>query len=393
MFDRLSDDVLRNPYPLYEQIRAGTPVVHDPRADLWMVFDYDGVKRVLMDHDAFSSRAAPPGGQPLDWLIFFDPPQHTKLRALVTRAFTPRVVAGLETRIAQIVRELLDRVVVRGEMDVAADLAVPLPLTVIAEMIGIPPEDRAQFRRWSDAVLRLSDTIAQPGEEAQRAVAAFRAATEEMRSYLVDLIAARRRVPREDLLTRLVHAEVDGEGLTNEEVLRFFQLLLVAGSETTTNLIGNAVVCFLELADALARLRADPALLPSAIEEILRYRSPVQAMFRQTRRDVRLHDVEIPAGKLVLAMIGAANRDPAVFREPGRFDLTRDPNPHLAFGHGIHFCIGAPLARLEGRVALAALLDRVTALALGDDAPWEPRRAFHVHGPTRLRVRFEPRAV
>ena len=182
---------------------------------------------------------------------------------------------------------------------------------------------------------------------------------------------------------------MDGERLTEREILSFFQLLLLAGSETTTNLINNSLLSFIENPGQLARLRSAPELLPSAIEEVLRYRSPIQAMFRQTRCDVEMHGHVIPAGKLVLAMIGSANRDPKQFHEANRFDVARDPNPHIAFGHGIHFCVGAPLARLEARIALSDLLRRLETFALASDEPWEPRKAFHVHGPTRLPIRFE----
>ena len=211
-----------------------------------------------------------------------------------------------------------------------------------------------------------------------------------MRACLPDLIAQRRAAHQDDLLTRLVEAEVDGERLTPEEILGFVQLLLVGGQETTANLINNAVLCFLEHPDQLARLRAAPDLLPSAIEEVLRYRSPLQWMPRATRRDVEMHGQVIPAGKLVLPMIGSANRDPKQFRDAGRFDITRDPNPHIAFGHGIHACLGAPLARLEARIALADFLERVQGFELASDEPWEPRKALDVHGPSRLPIRFTP---
>src|SRR5205807_1371882 len=202
--------------------------------------------------------------------------------------------------------------------------------------------------------------------------------------------AQRRSAHQDDLLTRLVEAEVDGERLTPEEILGFVQLLLVGGQETTANLISNAVLCLIENPGQLARLRAAPALLPSALEEVLRYRSPVQWMPRATRRAVAVHGQVIPAGKLVLPMIGSANRDPKQFHDAGRFDITRDPNPHLAFGHGIHSCLGAPLARLEARIALTDFLERVKGFALASDEPWEPRNALHVHGPSRLPIRFTP---
>lgn len=389
MLNLISDDMRRNPYPLYDQMRSVSPVLAVPGGQIWMILDYEGVKRALHDHDAFSSRAAPPGGGPLDWMIFTDPPRHTKLRSIVVKVFTPRSIAGLEPRIRELSRELIGRVIERGEMDLCADFAVPLPIMVIAEMLGIPIADRDQFKRWSDAILNLAETIG-GGEAGARAAREFGAAREEIRAYLADLLPARRRAPQDDLLTRLVEAEVDGERLSEGEILDFFLLLLLAGSETTTNLISNAILCFLEHPAELARLRASPDLWPSAIEEVLRYRSPVQSVFRAPRRDVEMHGQVIPAGKLVLAVVGSANRDPKQFEAPDRFDVGRDPNPHVAFGHGVHFCLGAPLARLEAKIALPDLLSRLRGLRLASDAPWEPRKAINVHGPNRLPIRFEP---
>lgn len=238
-------------------------------------------------------------------------------------------------------------------------------------------------------MLTLSYTLSD-GEAAQRASEDYAAATAEMDTYLAGLVARRRATPRDDLLTRLIEAEVDGERLTHAEILGFFQLLLIAGTETTTNLINNAVLCFIEHPDQVARLRERPALLPAAIEEVLRYRSPVQWMFRATARAVELQGETIPAGKLVLPIIGSANRDPQHFPAADRFDVSREPNPHLAFGHGIHFCLGAPLSRLEARIALGDLVQRLSELCLGEDAPWTPRQALHVHGPARLPIRFAP---
>lgn len=389
MMSFLSDEHRRNPYPMYDQIRSGSPVLHDPRADLWMIFDYEGVKRALHDHDAFSSAVSPPGTQTSRWLVFCDPPRHTKLRALLQRAFSPRVVASLEPRIRELSLELLAPALERGEMDLALDYAVPLPMLVIAEMLGMPSAHRPQLIRWSELILALSHTVS-GGEAGDAAVNEFAAATAEMSAYLAGLIEARRAAPQDDLLTRLVEAEVDGERLTEDEILGFFQLLLVAGTETTTNLINNAILCFVEHPSEHARLAQAPELLPTAIEEVLRYRSPVQWMFRVTTRDVQVHGHRIPAGKLVLPVIGSANRDPKQFRDADRFDVGRDPNPHIAFGHGIHFCLGAPLSRLEARIALSELLGRARGLTLASDTPWEPRKALHVHGPIRLPVRFEP---
>jgi cytochrome P450 len=292
-------------------------------------------------------------------------------------------------------REFLNNVIERGEMDVAADFAIPLPMTVIAEMIGIPGADWPRYKHWSDVILKLSYTMRgmEGDQEAATAISGFTAVTEEMDAYLAEMIAQRQAKPSDDLLTRLVEAEVDGERLTRAEILGFFQLLVVAGQETTTNLINNAVLCLLENPDQLARLRALPELLPSAIEEVLRYRSPLQWIMRTPRRETEVHGKLIPAGQLVLAMIGSANRDPKQFRDPEKFDVTRNPNPHVAFGHGIHSCLGAALARMESRIALSELLVRLTNLELASAEPWQPRKALHVHGPARLPIRFQSAAA
>ena len=358
--DIFSDENRRNPYPLYAHMRAASPVFHvPPPFDGWLIFDYDGVKRALNDVETFSSRVpAPP------WLIFFDPPQHTNLRGLLDTA------AG------------------RNEIDLATEYSVPLPMKVIASIIGIPLSDWARYRHWSDVVLRLSYSRS-GGEEAARSLQDFRAVTEEMGKYVAEMIEERRRAPQDDLLTRLTQAEVDGERLSHQDILGFFQVLLVAGQETTADLINNAMLCFMENPGELQRLRANPELLPAAIEEVLRYRSPLQWMMRTPRRDVQLNGQTIPAGKLVLPMIGSANRDPKQFPDPDRFDIARDPNPHVAFGHGIHFCLGAALSRLETKVALTDLLGRFRHFELATSEPWPPRRALHVHGPAHLPLRFE----
>jgi cytochrome P450 len=381
VIDLFSHAIRRDPYTVYERLRARAPLSRDPTSGLWLALDYNVVKRVLSESDVFSSRYGP------DWLIFADPPQHTKLRALISKAFTPRMVAALEPRIRELSAELLDRVVERGEMDLVADFAAPLPMLVIAEMLGIPAEDRPQFHQWADAILAMSYTIGGPQDAARTAQEGFAAATAEMSSYLSALLAARSGEPGGNLLTWLDEAEVDGVRLTLEEILGFFQLLLLAGSETTTNLISNAVLCLIEHPDQLARLRANPTCLAVAVEEVLRYRSPLQWMYRIARREVDLHGTAVPAGAMVLAVIGSANRDPAAFPDPDRFDIARDPNPHLAFGHGPHFCLGAPLARLEARIALADLLARADEIILG---PWEPRPGSHVLGPAHLPFRFAP---
>jgi cytochrome P450 len=259
-------------------------------------------------------------------------------------------------------------------------------------MIGIPIEDWPRFRHWSDVILKLSYTMRgmEADEEAATAIGGFTDVSNEMDAYLAEMIEGRRAAPRDDLLTRLVEAEVDGERLTQAAILGFFQLLVVAGQETTTNLINNAVLCFIENPDQLARLRTAPELLPQAIEEVLRYRSPLQWLMRTPRRDTEMHGEVIPAGQLVLAMVGSANRDPKQFHDADNFDITRNPNPHIAFGHGIHSCLGAALARMESRIALSELLARLKSFELASEEPWQPRKALHVHGPTHLPTRFNP---
>jgi len=380
-----SDEMRRNPYPLYAQMREKSPVFYvPPPFDAWMIFDYQTVKWALNDHATFSSRVPAP-----DWFIFSDPPSHTKLRGLISQAFTPRMVANLELRIRELSRALLTKTAERGEMDLVADYSIPLPMMVIAEMIGIPSEDWSRFNHWSDAIVRISQARS-GGEEAAAASAGFREVTVEMTAYLVGMVEQRQAAPKDDLLTRLVAAEVDGERLTEREILGFFQLLIVGGQETTTNLISNAMLCLMENPEQRELLERRMDLLPLAIEEVLRYRSPLQWMLRKPTRDIEAHGKVIPAGKLTIPVMGSANRDPNVFPQADRFDITRDPNPHVAFGHGIHFCLGASLARLEARVALTDLFERVRKFEPASDEPWTPRDAFHVHGPKSLPIRFEP---
>jgi Cytochrome P450 len=387
MLDILADAARRNPFAGYAVARRLAPVLHLRRLGLWMVFDAESVNRVLRDPETFSSRAAPPGGSPLDWLIFQDPPRHSRLRGIISRTFTPRAVAALEPRIGELARELLDTACKNGELDLVTDFASPLPVLVMMELLGMPVADRPDLIRWADATLHLGDTLL-GGERAARASRIYRSAVEEMRPYLDRLVAERREAPRDDLLTRLVEAEVDGARLSKEEILSFFQLLLLAGTETSMNLISNTIVCLLDHPHQLARLRAAPERLPRAIEEVLRFRSPVQMVFRSTTRAVALHNKTIPAGALVVVVIGSANRDPKMFSDPARFDIDREPSPHLAFGHGIHYCIGAALARLEARVAIDVLLTVAPKLERVGPRSWAPSTGINLHGPRSLRLRF-----
>lgn len=375
-------DWLLNPFDWYRAMRESEPVAFNASRGVWSAFRYDDVRRVLSDYATFSSaRGGPGANNPLGAsIISSDPPRHRQLRALVTQAFTPRTVAQLEPRIEAIVTELLDPVADKGEMDVVGDFAYPLPVIVIAELLGIPTADRDQFKQWSDAIVAGPHAAGMGGRDPQA----------EMSVYFRRLIEQRRSEPRGDLISALLDAQIEGQHLNEMELLGFCILLLVAGNETTTNLISNAVLCFDDHPDALAQVRERPELLPSAIEEALRYRSPVQSMFRFVVTDTELGGRAVPAGSFMVAWIGSANRDPDQFPDPDRFDVERSPNRHLAFGQGIHFCLGAPLARLEARVALAALLDRMPHLQRVRDMPLEPMPSSIVYGVKRLPVTFTP---
>ena len=366
-----------NPFPWYRLMRAQAPVFFEPDRQLWHAFHYADVQRVLSEHADFSSQFA--GGDDTalsSSLIATDPPRHRQLRALVSQAFTPRAVDDLAPRIAAITDELLDQVAGSGRMDVVQDLAYPLPVIVIAELLGVPADERDQFKTWSDAITSTTGE----GPRAQQAMA----------SYFAKLIEERRRRPRQDLVSALMAAQIEGEHLSVPELLGFCVLLLVAGNETTTNLIANAVLCFDESPGVFDQLRQDPQLLPAAIEEVLRFRSPVQSMFRVVARPTTLGGQSLQPGQSVLAWIGSANRDEQVFPDADRFDLRRNPNKHLAFGNGIHFCLGAPLARLEARIALATILRRLPHLHRVPESHLEPQDSFIVFGVKSLPVSFDP---
>ncbi|MDQ0616262.1 cytochrome P450 [Arthrobacter globiformis] len=378
-----SDGPPLDPFPQYERMRESAPVFHDEQSGSWHVFRYDDVQRVLSEHGTFSSRMG--GDDPSETgqlfaasLITADPPRHRQLRSLVTQAFTPKAVDGLAPRISALTEELLDGIAPKGSADLINELAYPLPVIVIAELMGIPAEDRDRFKHWSDVIVSQTQTGAQTADHSST--------NREMTEYFLALIERRRREPGSDLISNLLVAEIEGQKLSVPELLGFCSLLLVAGNETTTNLIGNAVLCFTEAPGTTERLRAELSLLPQAIEEVLRYRSPVQSMYRVTAGGTRLGDVQVPAAAPLVAWIGSANRDERQFRDPEQFDIDRGPNRHLAFGHGIHFCLGARLARLEARIALRAVLDRLPGLALTPGTHLERMDSTIVYGVKELPV-------
>jgi cytochrome P450 len=369
-----------DPFPWYRLMRAQAPVFFESDRQLWHVFRYPDVQRVLSEYVNFSSQFAGEVAESAlaNSLIATDPPRHRQLRALVSQAFTPRAVDDLAPRIAEITNDLLDRVVADGRMDLVQDLAYPLPVIVIAELLGVPPEQRDQFKSWSDAI---TSTTAE-GPRAQQAMA----------GYFARLIEERRRQPKKDLVSALIAAQIEGQHLSLPELLGFCVLLLVAGNETTTNLIGNAILCFDETPGTTETLRAHPERLPEAIEEVLRLRSPVQSMFRVVARPTTVGDQSLEPGQSVIAWIGSANRDQAVFSAADRFDIDRSPNKHLAFGHGNHFCLGAPLARLEARIALETILRRLPNLRRAADSALEPQDSTIVYGVKGLPVTFDAAA-
>lgn len=359
--------------------RPDRPVRFDPATGLWDVFGYPEAVRALGDTATFSSntlRVLPESftrgrtDMGAGNLVQTDEPDHKKLRRLVSEAFTPKVVADLEPRIRALTHELLDAAAVNGRIELVADLAYPLPVIVIAELLGVPSGDRHLFKQWVDKLLQFSGqfSLVNESEEQRRALDEAFAQRKHLTDYLTEHAEARRRQPREDLLTRLVQAEVDGERLSAHEIVNFANLLLIAGHITTTMLLGNTVLCLDAHPEAMALVRADRRALPAVIEESLRYLSPFAAVARATTAEVELGGERIPADRLVMIWIAAANRDPRQFAEPDRFDPSREPNPHLAFGRGIHFCLGAPLARLEGRAALDILLERYPGLHLDPEA-------------------------
>jgi cytochrome P450 len=314
-------------------------------------------------------------------MLFRDPPEHTRLRGLVNKAFTPKVVEGLRPHMQRLVDGLLDAAASRGEMDVIAELAFPLPVTVIAVMLGVPEEDHRRFNAWSrELTLTLEPVI--PADHLLRAGRA----AEEIIDYFRHLVARKRQRPGDDLLTALIHAEEQGRRLDTEEMLANAVLLLVAGHETTVNLIGNGALALLHHPEALARLGREPGLIESAVEEVLRYDSPVQITSRLVREDTTVGGQPVQRGTEVLMLLGSANRDEARFAQPDRLDLARPDNKHLSFGGGAHYCLGAPLARVEGQLALGALARRFPKLRLAGEPARRPSAVLR--GLTRLPIKF-----
>ncbi|MCR6488734.1 cytochrome P450 [Amycolatopsis sp. OK19-0408] len=387
----LDDDFVQRSHEVEALLRRQGPVslVRSPRGQLvWVVSRYADVRQLLTD-PRLSKNSAPAGRSSTGerggfsaalgaHMLNMDPPDHTRLRRLINKAFTPAAVARLRSRIEEITAGLLDALAGARETDLLATFAGPLPITVICELLGVREADRAEFSVWSGVVVSSG-----PAEE-------VRESSQLMYTYLCSLIAEKREHPSEDMLSDLVHASDEGDSLSEIELVAMAFLLLVAGHETTVNLIGNGVLALLREPAQLAAVRADPALLPAAVEEFLRFDGPLHlATLRITAEPVEIGDVTIPAGEYVLISLLGANRDPERFPDPDRLDVTRPAAGHLAFGHGIHHCVGAPLARLEAEIAIGALLARFPALRLSADPDtlrW--RASTLMHGLESLPVRL-----
>lgn len=358
-YNPTSREVQRNPYPTYERLRRKDPVHRMRLVDAWAITQHGDIDAMLRDSRRFSNGGRDYGYVDYVSMLDMDPPDHTRLRALVVKAFTPRAVAELAPRIRQTSEELLDDVGEATRFDLIKVLAFPLPVIVIAEMLGVPPTDRDRFKTWSqDAALSVEPAL-DPGQ-VRRVQRAFG----NLREYLNGLIERYQREPQDNMISALVAVEEAGDRLTREELLMTLMLLLVAGHETTRNLIGNGMLALLRNPDQLQRLRDHPELLESAIHELLRYDAPVQLDSRVVREDLEIGGKRIRKGQRVIGLIGAANRDPEAFARPNLLDIGRDDRSHLSFGRGIHYCLGSSLAVLEGRIALASLLRRFSSIQL-----------------------------
>ena len=392
-FNPMDPEFLADPYPTYHRLRDEDPVHHSP-LDFWVLTRYEDVAAVLRDprfiKEPLVSMVAArfgvtvPPGVGLS-MLDRDPPDHTRLRSLVSKAFTPRVVEGLRPRIQKIVDDLITRAEAVGRMDLIEEFAYPIPVNVICEMLGVPIEDHERFKGWSLDIARGLDSVWLPPEsEIPKRSGAARHAIGD---YIRELIAERRASPRGDLLSALIAAEEAGDKLSEDELIATCILLLIAGHETTVNLIGNGTLALLRHPEELRRLRETPGLITSAVEELLRYDGPVQRTARITSTEVTIGGRTIGKGEMVMPFIGAADRDPSQFSDPDRLDLGRTDNRHIAFGWGIHFCLGAPLARVEGQIAIDTLVRRLPRLTLVDDEP-EHRQSLTLRGLKALPVTF-----
>ncbi len=388
-FDLTSSQMLANPYPTYQKLRETDPVHRMRLVDGWVLTRYDDVQAMLLDHQRFSNWGAGAGDRQYTRdrsMLDLDPPDHTRLRSLVSKAFTPRSVAALEPRIEEIVEGLLDGVDGEGRFDLIDSFAFPLPVIVIAEMLGVPAQDLEQFKEWSNDIVISLEPILSREQRDQ-----FRRSEQELYEYFEGIIALRRENPEDDLVSALLAAEEEGDRLSHGELLATLLLLLVAGNETTRNLIGNGMLALLRNPEEMSRLKEQPELIDPAIDELLRYDSPVQLDGRTLLEDVEMGGKRMRAGQQVVGVVGAANRDPAAFSNPDRLDIRRQEKSHISFGRGIHYCLGASLAKLEGRIAITSLLRRFSSIRLA--AAPQQRKQVVLRGVEDLLVDVERPAL
>ncbi|XOK63076.1 cytochrome P450 [Paenibacillus elgii] len=380
-----------NPFPTLNRLRQTTPIRYDEARQCWDIFGYQEIMQILKAPECFSSVVPGKFENSLslpESILELDPPQHTKLRKIAGKAFAPAALSQLEAKIASIANELIDRVVQRGEMDFVADFANPLPVIVISEMLGVEQNDRALFKHWSDTMVK-SPADASP-ESLERLHTEQLQARRELEAYFQQVIELRRSDPQEDLISQIVHAEVDGETLTFNQIVEFCILLLVAGNETTTNLFGNFVRLLTERSELQPAVSGNPERLKTMIEETLRFYSPVQALLRYTKQDIDLQGCHLKKDDVLVLWLTSANRDPAVFNRPDELDIDRSPNPHVAFGFGIHFCLGAMLSRMEAQIALDIVMRRLCNIRLAPGAALTPIPSTFFFGLQALPIEFDP---
>lgn len=367
-----------NPFSMYAKLRKESPFVYNEDTDIWNVYRYEDVKRALSDYESFSSVPNEKNYSSESFsktLVRMDPPKHTQLRMILNRSFTPKVIKDWEPRIQEIIEFLLDQVKNQVEIDLVKSFSYPLPMMIISEMLGVPSEHREQFKKWSDDLIVSPKSSAK--EDMERAISIRAKADKEISEYFREVINEKKSNIKNlegkiDILSILIKAEEEGLKLTSEELVAYCILLLFAGNETTTNLISGIAYTFAENKEVLQEVKKNPDLVPGLVEEALRYRSPVQAMSRIVKHDLEIGGIKMKKGQVALAWIGSANRDETVFDRADVFDLHRNPNNHLAFGHGIHFCLGSPLARLEAKLATEAMIKRYSDFSLIEDKPAVP---------------------
>lgn len=380
-------DLTLHPFGWYRTMRDHEPVWYDEARRAWHVFRYSDVARVLRDHHTFSSDRTrivkDPTLQRITSILGMDEPRHHELRGSVSQAFTPRMIARLAPHITEIADTLIDAVIDAGTMDIVYDLAYPLSVTMIAELLGVPSSDRARFKEWSDKA--VTGNFAMSGQQERLKT------TLEIFDYFRFVMQECQDKTRQDLMSQLLAATVQEQHLTEDQLLAFCALLLVAGNQTTTCLISNAVWCFADQPAVAEQLADTPALLSQALEEVLRYYAPNKSIPRIAACDTMIGGQQVKENQIIWAWIGSANRDERQFPEPDRFDIRREPNRHLAFGQGIHFCMGAPLARMEARIALECLLTRIKSFSYAQTSVLQPIDSLMMFGPRNLPIQFVKR--